>query len=130
MTACAVLGAGVFTSSAAHAAPVPRFLYQHANGTDEFEVLVGDRIVGRGQWIQDPVGDLPGDTLIAFDSVKDGSYIQADIDGLRIASTKGKNAPASDWKGGDIKEGVQHSFEVCIIGGGQNMCSLPVKVWS
>ncbi|WP_406398400.1 hypothetical protein [Streptomyces uncialis] len=83
----------------------------------------GDR-AGTGQWAGNPgdFGSSTGDTIIAHDSASDGYGIQVTLDGSRVATTRGHNAPYTDRASGDLQEGSKHDMQVCVVKGSYSSC--------
>ncbi|MYY13611.1 hypothetical protein GT204_33300 [Streptomyces sp. SID4919] len=93
-------------------------------GWAEIVMYINGKRAGTGHWAGDPGdwGSSTGDTIIAHDSASDGYGIQVTLDGSRVATTRGHNAPYTDRASGNLPEGSRHDMEVCVVKGSYSAC--------
>ncbi|MFE0771676.1 hypothetical protein [Streptomyces sp. NPDC058861] len=129
------LAASVFTAgtlialSAPPASAAPTVTFRILSATDmgwsNVMVIIDGHVAGTGSWAGDPgdQGSSTGDTIIAHDSATDGYGIEVTLDGTRVATTRGHNAPYTDRASGNLKEDSKHTMRVCAVKGSYAGCT-------
>ncbi|MFF3730332.1 hypothetical protein ACFYXM_08430 [Streptomyces sp. NPDC002476] len=117
---------GTLTAGAGTASAAPSVTFKTSGSGGDFQIMVlrSDGVaIGYANWYQDPVGSQPGDALAAHDSAADGYGIEAHLSNGRVATTRGHNAPYTDWATGDLPEGSKYTMWVCVVKDTYSNCS-------
>ncbi|MFF4411349.1 hypothetical protein ACFYY8_02410 [Streptosporangium sp. NPDC001559] len=132
LTTAALLTGGSLTvgSGPASAALSVRFAPSGTPTGFQIEVYRDGDLAGAAEWVQDPVGGSPGDTLYAYDVSADGYGIEAHLSNGRVATTRGHNAPYTDRRSGDLPENQHYTMWVCLVKGSSSTCSAKYGVTS
>ncbi|MCX4851390.1 hypothetical protein OG195_44535 (plasmid) [Streptomyces sp. NBC_01362] len=122
-TVLALTGTLTAGASSASAAPSVTFKTSGSGGDFQIAVMGSNGAIGYANWYQDPVGSQPGDALAATDSAADGYGIEAHLSNGRVATSRGHNAPYTDWATGDLPEGNTYTMWVCVVKDSYSNCS-------
>ncbi|CAG7647434.1 hypothetical protein [Actinacidiphila bryophytorum] len=126
LASATVLAAGMLTVGAgsAGAAGVPGTTYSlkywgyYPPTVKDWQIVDNfGNVRGEIWWSQDPSQYAPGDSIMVSDEFADGYGVSAEMDvpDYRIATTNGHNSPyTSPWKSGDLPEGHNYPFTICL----------------